>query len=168
MNRLTIRKAVQQDLNRIMDLYAMARTFMKEHGNPTQWGANYPSKDRIQEDIQAGKQFVCLEANQIVGTFYYAQENDPTYDVILDGTWLSDDPYGVVHRITTCIGKRGIASFCLDWCFKQSNNIRIDTHEANIPMQQMLNKNGFYKCGTIVARDQTTRIAYQKISNFPE
>lgn len=168
MSHLTIRTAKLTDLDRIMELYAIARTFMKEHGNPTQWGETYPSRDRIQKDIEDSKQFVCIEENQIVGTFYYAEEQDPTYDVIMDGNWLSDEPYGVVHRITTCTGKKGIASFCLDWCLKQSNTIRIDTHENNIPMQRMLNKNGFQTCGIIFARDQTTRIAYQKVRNFSE
>ena len=36
---MKIRKSVMQDLGRIMEIYASARAFMAEHGNPNQWGA---------------------------------------------------------------------------------------------------------------------------------
>ena len=35
---MEIRKATTQDFDRIMEIYASARRFMAEHGNPNQWG----------------------------------------------------------------------------------------------------------------------------------
>jgi RimJ/RimL family protein N-acetyltransferase len=70
-----------------------------------------------------------------------------------------------VHRITTAREKRGIASFCLDWCLKQCGNIRIDTHRNNIPMIKVLGKNGYVQCGIIYLENGDERIAFQKIGN---
>ena len=78
------------------------------------------------------------------------------------GSWLNDRPYGVVHRITSAPGTRGVASFCLAWCFAQCGNIRIDTHRNNIPMQKTLIKNGYRVCGTIYLENGDERIAFQK------
>ena len=46
-----IRKAAQQDLHSIMKLYENARIFMREHGNPDQWGTAYPPQNMIEADI---------------------------------------------------------------------------------------------------------------------
>lgn len=51
---------------------------------------------------------------------------------------------------------------CLDWCFQQIPNIRVDTHEANVPMQKLLMKNDYQKCGIIYVNDGTPRVAFQK------
>ena len=55
-----IRKAKIEELDRIMNIYAYARAFMAETGNPKQWGAtNWPPKDLIEQDIAQGKCHVC-------------------------------------------------------------------------------------------------------------
>ena len=40
-----IRPARPEDLQDILSIYAIARTFMAEHGNPTQWGKTYPARE---------------------------------------------------------------------------------------------------------------------------
>ena len=47
----TIRKATVNDKTRIMEIYAYARQFMAEHGNPNQWKNNNPSEETIDNDI---------------------------------------------------------------------------------------------------------------------
>ena len=44
-----------------------------------------------------------------------------------------------------------------------ASSVRIDTHEDNIPMQNMIEKNGFKKCGIIYLLDGNKRLAYEKI-----
>ena len=56
--------------------------------------------------------------------------------------------------------------FCLQWSIEQSEEIRVDTHEANLPMQRLLEKNGFVKCGKIQVADGTERIAFQLKKQF--
>ena len=40
---MEIRKSTAQDLEQIMALYEQARDFMRQSGNPNQWGNAYPA-----------------------------------------------------------------------------------------------------------------------------
>ena len=48
---ITIRKAKLTDLDRMMEIYAMAKRFMDSTGNTTQWKFGYPTRKMIQDDI---------------------------------------------------------------------------------------------------------------------
>jgi RimJ/RimL family protein N-acetyltransferase len=157
-----IRKTRSGDIDVIMKMYEQAKKFMQANGNPNQWGKEYPGVSLIKKDIESGNSFVAIEGTEIVGTFYFVVGEDPTYAKIYEGEWMNDDPYGVVHRITSANGKRGVATFCLDWCLNECKNIRIDTHRRNVPMQNLLKKNGYKQCGIIYLANGDDRIAYQK------
>lgn len=164
---MQIRKAMETDLDRMMEIYARARKFMAEHGNPNQWGpTNWPPEELIRQDIRLGCSYACTdEEDHVIGTFYFNQGEDiePTYRRITDGAWLDDSPYGVVHRIASDGSVKGIGPFCLDWAYQTCRHLRIDTHGDNIVMQNMLGKLGFVHCGTIyVEEDPYPRLAYEK------
>lgn len=159
-----IRKATEADLPQIRAIYAHARRFMAENGNPTQWTGSYPQENVICSDLTLHQLYVCADAGEILGVFCYFEGAKPDYLEIFDGAWLSDAPYGVVHRIAVAPGSRGVGSACLEFAFSKCGNLRIDTHRDNIPMQKLLAKNGFLPCGTIrLMKDGSRRIAYQKI-----
>lgn len=40
----------------------------------------------------------------------------------------------------------------LNYAFKHNKNVRIDTHEDNIPMQNLLTRHGFKHVGTIILK----------------
>jgi len=167
---MKIRKTTEKDIDRVMDIYAYARKFMAEHGNPNQWGVrNWPPKSLIQKDVEEGKSYVCLDDDeQVVGTFFYNHGIDiePTYLNIEDGQWIGDNNYGVVHRIASDGSQKGIGSFCIKWALDKCRHLRIDTHSDNYVMQNMLTKLGFTHCGTIfVYEDNDPRLAFEKIEN---
>ena len=157
-----IQKADISQLPRILEIYEKARAFMAESGNPDQWGTGYPPEEMIRQDIRNGKSYVNLEDDHIRAVFYFAVEADPTYSYI-EGSWLNDAPYGVIHRIAVDGSGRGVAAECFAFAAQHCENLRIDTHEKNIPMQRCLTKNGFTRCGTIHLEDGDPRIAYQKV-----
>ena len=157
-----IEKATLSQLPQILKIYEKARKFMSESGNPTQWGTYYPTEEMIRQDIRIGKSYVNLKDGNLCAVFYFAVENDPTYGYI-DGAWLNDAPYGVIHRIAVGESGRGVAAECFRFAETLCDNLRIDTHENNIPMQRCLLKNGFIRCGTIYLEDGDPRIAYQKV-----
>lgn len=163
---MEIRKTRLEDLNTVMVLYAHARAFMAEHGNPNQWGPTcWPPEDLIRQDIARGKSYVCLSEGRIVGVFYFDQGPDiePTYAQIEDGAWRDQSPYGVVHRIASDGTQRGTGAFCITWAYGQCGHLRIDTHGDNRVMQGLLAKLGFVHCGTIhVREDNDPRLAYEK------
>ncbi|MCL2865834.1 MAG: GNAT family N-acetyltransferase [Lachnospiraceae bacterium] len=157
-----IRKTTKNDLPVVNDIYKQARDFMCLNGNPTQWTCGYPQPELLEFDIKKGSSYVCVEKEKIQGVFYFAVVQDPTYAVI-DGAWLHDAPYGVVHRIAVASGSKGVGAFCLNWCLAQCGNVRIDTHVDNVPMLNLLKKLGFIKCGIIwVLNGKEERIAFQK------
>ena len=161
---MIIRPAREADVAEAARIYENARIFMKASGNPTQWSGEYPGELDVREGLADGTSYVCEDEGEIVATFYYKQgADDPTYRRIIDGEWLTDAPYSVIHRIAVKYHGRGIADFCFGECFKLFPNIRIDTHRDNIPMQKCLTKNGFKHCGTIFVEDGTPRAAYQKV-----
>ncbi len=159
---LRIEKTGPEQLEQVMDIYARARRFMAEHGNPDQWGNTKPGREQVERDIAEGNSYVCMDGEQIAAVFYYRKGDEPTYREIHDGAWLNDDPYGVVHRIASAGTVKGAGSFCLDWAFAQCGNLRIDTHRDNRVMQGLLAKNGFVRCGVIYLEDGDERIAFQK------
>lgn len=164
---MKIRKSTENDFEKIMQIYAYARKFMAEHGNPNQWGpTNWPPEEVIRQDIRSGNSYVCIsESGDVIGTFFYIYGRDiePCYRNITDGEWRIDSPYGVVHRIASDGSEKGIGSFCLNWAFGQCGHLRIDTHGDNRVMQNMLKSLGFVPCGTVyVEEDDYPRIAYEK------
>ena len=158
-----IRKANINDLLEILEIYAYARSFMAQNGNPTQWGNTTPKKELLIENINDGLLYVVEEDGELQGVFYFSLENDPTYDVIKDGSWLSDKPYGVIHRIASAGKKKGVLKTCIEFCLEKTNHIRIDTHENNTVMHHLLTKYGFSKRGIIFLQNGDERIAYEYI-----
>ena len=159
---MTITKAKYDDLEMIIPIYDYARSFMTDNGNPSQWINGYPSHDIIAEDINNDSFYVCKnEEESIVGAFTFIIGNDPTYEKIYCGKWLNDKPYGVIHRLVSNGTTHGITKNCIEWCLKQIQNIRIDTHADNKIMQSLILKIGFEYCGIIHTHNGTERLAYQ-------
>ncbi len=158
---MKIRAATLSDLDEILKIYARARSFMREHGNPTQWGDSYPSKELVISDLEQGCLFLVVDdKNAIAGVFSCFKNGDPDYDVIKNGEWLNDEPYTAIHRIASAGTHKGIFSHILEYCLTFSNNIKVDTHLNNTVMQSVLAKHGFKKCGIITA-DGLDFIAFQ-------
>lgn len=155
-----VQQATMKDLDRILEIYAFARKFMAETGNPNQWGTTHPPKDQLVEDIRQGNLYVVSNDGQLCGVFAFFLGEDPTYREIFEGAWLSDEAYGTIHRIASD-GSHGIFPAALDWCKQQIAHIRIDTHHDNVVMQHVVQKAGFQRCGIIYIADGTPRIAYE-------
>lgn len=159
----TIRPADRSQLPCILEIYAAARQYMRDHGNPNQWGDAHPANAILLEDMAKRQLFVCMEDTQILGVFAYIPGVDPTYLVMEHGQWLNDAPYGVIHRMAVARHGQGIAAFCFDWALEQCPNLRIDTHADNLPMQSTLKKSGFTRCGIIHLANGSPRIAFHKV-----
>lgn len=158
-----IQRASKEDLYSIMRIYEQARAFMESHGNPNQWGKIYPDEEMIRMDIAQEKLYTVRDICGIHGVFYFAIESDPTYKIICDGTWSTDGPYGVIHRVAGD-GSGGILKEVIRYAAELTGYIRIDTHEDNYVMQNALKKHGFQKCGIIFVEDGSPRIAYDRYS----
>ncbi|MCR5695020.1 MAG: GNAT family N-acetyltransferase [Clostridia bacterium] len=157
----SVRPAELSDVPVILSIYRDARAFMRENGNPDQWGSFYPPDSMILEDVRLGNSYVVALGAEICGVFCLFEGEDPCYDVIDDGKWLSDSPYATVHRIAAKRGRKGILKAACDFALSKCSHIRADTHKDNIPMQKALSKYGFRHCGTVYVRDRSPRLAFE-------
>ena len=158
-----LRKAQREDLPRIQEIYAYARRFMAETGNPNQWGTTTPQTSQLEEDIQKGDLNVLIHENQIHGVFYFFIGPDPTYGFIEDGQWRSDSPYGTIHRIAGD-GSGGVLAAAVKFGKERINHLRIDTHHDNKIMQKAVVKYGFQRSGIIYLENGSPRIAYDLLT----
>ncbi|NLY18371.1 MAG: GNAT family N-acetyltransferase [Clostridiaceae bacterium] len=165
---MIFRKALLTDINGIMNIIRQAQEFFRENGIE-QWQNNYPNEETVADDIKHYNGYVLVKGNDIIGTVAVLFQEEKSYGHI-EGKWLSDGQYATVHRIAVA-GKykgKGYASDILrnieEMC-RQKNifSIRVDTHEKNIAMQKLLDKNGFIYCGIIYLEDGSKRNAYEKI-----
>lgn len=164
---MMIRKTKMKDLVEIMVLFSQAQAYFKSH-HIDQWQNGYPNEDIILQDIMHGSSYVLEENHQIIATMYLSFEEDPNYRRI-DGKWLSNDRYGVIHRIVVKDDYKGkrIAEKLLDFSIQEAFNqsvksIRVDTHEDNLSMQRFLKRNGFEKCGIVLIDKIEPRVAFEK------
>lgn len=155
-----VRNAKRDDLSAIEEIYARARKFMAETGNPNQWGKTNPPTVQLVEDIAAQRLFVLTDETGIHGVFYFWIGEDPTYAEIFEGSWKSYSPYGTIHRIASD-GSGGVFSAALEFCKTKIHHLRIDTHEDNKVMQHVVQKHGFQRRGIIYIVDGSSRIAYE-------
>ena len=173
---MIIKRTKPEDIPAVMQIYAEARAFMRENGNPTQWKDGTPPQKLIERDIRENKSYVCVDDNagrgdpnappastdNILAVFYFSVEREPAYDII-SGAWLDGNSYGVIHRIAKGRNApKGVGAFCINWCFGQHANIKIDTHENNAPMRKLLANLNFSYCGVVTYPDGGERIAFQK------
>ena len=163
---LTIRHAQEGDLPDIFRIYEVARQTMRDSGNPTQWGDEWPPEDMVRNDIVEQISYVVEAVSdtsqpKVHGVFALVEGKDPTYEVIENGAWLNDEPYVTVHRIAADGLAHGIFAAAIDFAQQQCANVRIDTHADNAIMRHLIDKAGFTYCGIIYHTDGTPRLAYQ-------
>ncbi len=158
---LEIRKTRNEDIERIGEIFSIARNYMAKTGNPTQWGEDRPSLDLVRDDIVKGNSYVITDGEKIVGTFAYIPGVEETY-LEIDGAWIDDAPYGTIHRIASDGSTRGVFDAALQFAESQGRDVRIDTHRDNATMLHLIRRSGFRECGIIIVDDGTPRIAFQK------
>ena len=159
---ITIRKSKPEDLPRLMEIFAHARSFMVSTGNPDQWAEDYPGRELLLKDIGSSDSYVVMVGSAVVATFVLRAGDDPTYRVIYDGEWPDDGPYATIHRIASDGSRKGILHLVMKFALERFPSIRIDTHRDNLPMQKVITGSGFRYCGVITVEDGTERLAYQK------
>ena len=159
---MIIREAGTEDLERILEIYEIAKAFMRETGNPHQWNSSYPDFNILEEDINKHHLFVMEEDSIIHSVFAFITGEDPTYKEI-EGAWLDHSTYGTIHRIASDGTMHQVFKKAVDFCSKRCAHLRADTHEDNKIMQKVILRNGFKETGIIYVEDGTPRIAYEKV-----
>lgn len=166
--------AKSECLDRMCEITDQAKAQLKDMGLD-QWQKGYPNKAIWEQDIKDGCTYVAIDDNQVVGQFAFLTAPEASYEKI-EGAWLTADDatYSSLHRVCVADGHKGkgIAGKMIQKAFDLTremgiHSVRVDTHPGNIPMQHVLEKAGFTKCGAIYLvggeEDGDERIAYEKV-----
>ena len=159
---IMIRTATKDDLHALAAVYASARSYMCQTGNPTQWAGGYPAEALLLQDIAQQRLYVLEEAGRICAAFMLCAGPDATYAHIEKGSWAKEAPYGVLHRVASDGTVRGVVAACVAFAARRYDYLRIDTHARNTPMQKALAREGFTCRGIIYTHDGTPRLAYDR------
>lgn len=166
-----ITKTTKKDIDRVMVILGEARQSIGKLGID-QWQYGYPTRDIIKDDVLKGFSYAVRGEgdDKIIATFCLKEDEEPTYKEIYDGAWINKGESFALHRIAICNLMRGkgvanvIIEFIVEECRKKNiSSLKVDTHEGNIPMRKMLEKNGFIYCGIIHLATGEERVAYEKI-----
>jgi GNAT superfamily N-acetyltransferase len=168
MSKEIIRLATPDDIPPLMEGINLAKEQLFFHQSG-QWQKGEPSQKTIQHDVMLKQYFVMEVQRQVVGGMALLFK-EPAYDRLIEGAWLNNLPFGVIHRffIHPSFQKQGFATqllrFALDYCQQQNiYNLRIDTHEKNAPMLATLHKCGFIRVGKAYLPNAGERVVYHKV-----
>jgi RimJ/RimL family protein N-acetyltransferase len=168
MSKETIRRATLHDLPFVMVGIEEAKKQLASHQSG-QWQNGEPSELTIQNDIELGQYWILILDNHILGGCALVSY-EPAYAHLISGQWLNDDPYRVIHRfyIHPSWQQKGYAKQLLRLLEAMVlhdgvHNIRVDTHERNMPMRTTL-ESAHYKCvGETFLPQAGMRFVYHKV-----
>jgi len=161
------RKAIATEIPHIWDILHQAILRRKADGSE-QWQDGYPNPDVLKNDIDKGAGFVLTDGVTIIGYCAVLVNDEPAYANI-EGKWLTDGDFLVVHRLAISekyLGK-GFAKKMFECIeeFALSNqiySIKADTNFDNIAMLKIFEKLYYTYCGEVYFRGKP-RKAYEKV-----
>ena len=166
---LNFRIATEIDIPIIWEILQQAISRRKNDGS-TQWQDGYPNLETVKADVEKGQNYVLTENGVVIVTAALIFNDEPAYDEI-EGKWLSDGEFLVVHRVGVSneVAGKGYAKklFVLMEDFAKGNqvfSIKVDTNYDNLPMLKILEKLGYTYCGEVYFRGGA-RKAFEKLLN---
>ena len=162
-----LRKAEPNDQETIWEILQQAILRRKNDGS-SQWQDGYPNSDTVRTDIENEFGYLLEIDGEIAAYSALIFNNEPAYENI-EGKWLSDDDFFVVHRVAVSdqfLGK-GIATklFLEIENFakqKQVFSIKVDINFDNLAMLKILKKLNYTYCGEVYFRG-SARKAFEKL-----
>lgn len=164
---LILRKAERTELPTIWTIVQFAIEQRRLDGS-RQWQDGYPNPATLEDDLKKGYAYVIEESGEILLYAAIIFDPEPAYEAI-EGRWLTDGPYLVMHRIAVSSQAKGkgiaTAFFHLaeDLCrSKGVPSIKVDTNFDNAPMLRIMDKLGYTYCGEVYFRG-SARKAFEKV-----
>ena len=164
---MILRKANLSELPIIWDIIQQAIEQRRQDGSE-QWQNGYPNEQTVHDDIVNGYGYVLIDNNVVIAYAAIIFGVEPAYNDI-EGKWLTNDDYVVVHRVATsnAVKGRGVATHLFkiieDLCIeKKVYSIKVDTNFDNVPMLKILEKLSYTYCGEIFFGN-APRKAYEKV-----
>lgn len=176
----SVRPAAREDFDRVAALLDVGHETFAELGIDEGRSKKYPSARRLMHSIKNGTTHVIEDGNgRVIAVFAVSFSPDKNYDNELDGAWLTDtkaspQSYAELHWVSVDrhARRRGVGMFILDKADQIAraggrSSVRADVYPQNLPMQKLLEKHGYERCGAMVIRDvfgrEKHRVAYERV-----
>ena len=166
-SEINFRKATPEDAGQIWQILQQAIRRRKNDGS-RQWQDGYPNPETVERDIAHGIGYVLTENNAVVAYAAVIYNDEPAYEAI-EGKWLSDADFNVIHRVAVSdeAAGKGFATEIFRRIEEYSRqngvfSIKVDTNFDNKAMLRILEKLGYTYCGEVYFRGSARR-AFEKI-----
>lgn len=153
-SEIIFRKATQDDADEIWKILQQAIERRRLDGS-LQWQNGYPNPETVNSDIEKQIGYVLTENDRVVAYSAVLLNDEPAYKNI-EGKWLSDGDFNVVHRVAVSeeVAGKGYAIeiFRRIEDFSRQNGIfsvKVDTNFDNAAMLHILKKLGYTYCGEV-------------------
>lgn len=164
---MKLRKVEENELGQVWVILQEAIERRRLDGSK-QWQDGYPNPTSVKSDFDNGYGYVLESENKIMAYAAIIFDEEPAYNGI-EGKWLTNEPYLVVHRVATSnetMGK-GMAKklfLMLEDLAKENRvfSIKVDTNYDNAAMLHILDTLGYTYCGEVYFRGSARR-AFEKV-----
>lgn len=164
---MKFRKAHPKEIDEIWEILQFAIQSRKNDGSQ-QWQDGYPNRDSIVQDLDNDCAYVLADDKGDLAYGAVIFDVEPAYNNI-EGKWLSDGDYVVVHRVAAAERSKGmgIATRFFNEVEKLSkskniHSIKVDTNFDNLAMLRIMEKLGYQYCGEVYFRG-SARKAFEKL-----
>ncbi|WP_299177079.1 GNAT family N-acetyltransferase [uncultured Chryseobacterium sp.] len=164
---INLRKAETKDTDTIWKILQQAIERRRIDGSQ-QWQDGYPNLNTVEEDIAKGIGYVLTVDGKIAVYSALIFNDEPAYDNI-EGAWLSNGEFVVVHRVAVDdqFAGQGLVKKLFDYIedFAKSHQIpsvKVDTNFDNLAMLKILESKGYTYCGEVYLRGGV-RKAFEKM-----
>ena len=164
------RKATEADAPEVWEILQQAIRRRKADGSE-QWQDGYPNPEVLRSDIEEGRGYVLAENDRVIGYCAVILNDEPVYAEI-DGKWLSDGDFLVVHRVAIAEThiRKGFATKILtetENLAREMNvrSIKADTNFDNPAMLRVFEQLNYTYCGKVYFRE-SERKAYEKVVDW--
>lgn len=166
-SEIKLRKAGIEDRDKIWTILQQAIERRRQDGS-SQWQNGYPNLDTVESDIAKGFGYVMTVDGEIAVYSALIINDEPAYSTI-EGAWLSNGEFVVVHRVAVDekFAGQGMVKKLFDHIeeFTKSNGIqsvKVDTNFDNTAMLKILEGKGYSYCGEVCLAGGM-RKAFEKI-----
>lgn len=166
LNELEFTLAKREDIDQIWTLLEGSIALRKEDGS-TQWQDGYPNRTIVESDIAKSWGYVLRSKDKVWAYLAAHIRQEPAYDRI-EGAWLSDEDFYVVHRVTAdrSASRKGLGQKIIESLENHAKAqdvfyVRMDTNHDNYSMLRILEKMDYTFCGTVYHRGEA-RKAFEK------
>ena len=157
-NIFKIQYAKNEHLDFVTEAYEATRKIMSEYAMETDWPEDHFSVACAAEDIKQSNCYVVLDEDNPIAAFTLTSASYTTED-LMNINWNSNMEYYLIQRISPVAGS-AVALTIFDYAASRAEYLRCFAHERNISLRHALEVFGFKECGTFVAEDGSTRVAY--------